>query len=109
MSTNLPPDVAWTGASNTDIGEFEFNNTTRLVTWTIDKLPREITEAVASFDVAITPDENDLGAFFKLTNATSLDAEDVVTNDHLSQALDIVTTELPTDEFASGKGVVLEE
>ncbi|MBU1705538.1 DUF11 domain-containing protein [Patescibacteria group bacterium] len=108
LTTNLPPDVAWTGGTHTDIGTLEYNNTTRLVTWKIDKLPTDVKEAQAYFDVAITPDENDVGAFVKLTNATSIDALDTKTRDNLASALDILTTEMPTDETARGQGVVIE-
>jgi uncharacterized repeat protein (TIGR01451 family) len=108
MSTNLPPDVAWVGNAHADIGTIAFDETTRLVTWSADKLPADIPAVEATFDVAITPQDADIGAYFKLTNATSADATDDTTKAHLSNALDILTTELPTDETAKGKGVVVE-
>ena len=108
MSTNLPPAVAWTGNTSTSIGTIHFDTTTRLVTWTIDKLLTDITTADATFDVAITPDKGNVGSYFKLTNATGIDATDATTKDTLTKALDILTTELAGDEFAKGKGVVEE-
>lgn len=108
LSTNLPPDVSWIDQTQIDIGTLEYNDITRLVTWTIDKLPTDIKKAQASFDVAITPDKNDVGAFVKLTNATSVNALDTITRDNLAGALDILTTEMPTDEHATGQGVVIE-
>ncbi len=108
MTANLPPDAAWTERGLADIGTIRFDPVTRLVTWTISRLPTEVAAAQASFDVAITPDENDVGAFFKLTNATAVEAVDAATGDRLSRALDILTTELPADPGAAGKGVVVE-
>ena len=108
LTTNLPPDVTWIDKKQSDIGAITFDGTTRLVRWTIPALPTSIPVASGFFDVAITPDENDAGAFFKLTNATSIDAHDDTTGDTISHALDILTTELPTDESAAGKGIVTE-
>ncbi len=108
MSTNLPPAVAWTGNTTTSIGSISFDTTTRLVTWTIDKLPQDINATDATFDVAITPEKGNVGSYFKLTNATAATATDATTHDTLTRAIDILTTELAGDEFAAGKGVVEE-
>jgi hypothetical protein len=108
MSTNLPPAVAWTGNTTTTIGVISFDTTTRLVTWTINKLPKDVKTADATFDVAITPEKGNVGSYFKLTNATGVEATDTATHDTLTRAIDILTTELAGDEFASGKGVVEE-
>jgi len=108
LTTNLPPDVVWIDKKQTDIGTITFDEITRLVRWTIPKLPTDIKTASGFFDVAITPDEDDAGAFFKLTNATSVDARDDVTGDNIAHALDILTTELPNDANAAGKGIVAE-
>jgi uncharacterized repeat protein (TIGR01451 family) len=108
MSTNLPPDVNWTGATSSDIGNVTFDETTRLVTWQIDSLPTDINNVAASYDVTITPEESDVGAFFKLTNATSVEAIDAVTEDRLSQALDVLTTDIEEGEQTEGTGVVAE-
>ena len=108
VSTNLPPDVVFTENSETSAGTLSYNPTTRQVRWNIENLTKNITSASATFDVTITPQEHDLGTFVKLTNATSFDAVDTVTHDTISQAKDILTTELPNDEFAKGQGVVRE-
>jgi uncharacterized repeat protein (TIGR01451 family) len=108
MSTNLPPDVNWTGTTSSDIGNVAFDETTRLVTWQIDSLPTDINNVATSYDVTITPEESDVGAFFKLTNATSIEAIDTVTEDRLSQALDVLTTDIEEGEQTEGTGVVAE-
>lgn len=108
MSTNLPPDVTWTDTTASDIGSVTFDETTRLVTWSIDSLPTDIERVGARFDVRITPEESDVGAFFKLTNATSVEAVDTVTEDRLSQALDVLTTDIEDGEQTEGTGVVAE-
>jgi len=106
MTTNLPPKVAWTGKTTAEIGTVSFDETTRIVTWSVPSLPISIPGAEATFGVAVTPEESDVGAFYKLTNAIAVEAKDTFTKDQVSNGIDILTTELPEDEEAAGKGVV---
>ncbi|MBM5789701.1 DUF11 domain-containing protein [Candidatus Parcubacteria bacterium] len=106
VSTTLPQDVSWKDASAKDIGALSYNPTTRQVRWQISKLPKEITQAQAWFDVAITPKASDVGTFVKLANQTTLEATDLATGTQTNSSVGVLTTELPTDEFASGKGAV---
>jgi len=106
MTTNLPPKVAWVENAHSDVGTVTFDQTTRVVTWLIDKFPTTLPGAEASFDVAITPDAKDAGSFYKLTNAIAVEATDTFTKDQVSNGIDILTTELPEDKGAAGKGVV---
>ena len=106
MTTNLPPKVAWTGNAHADVGTVTFDQTTRVVTWLVDKFPTSLPGAEATFDVAITPEAKDAGSFYKLTNAIAVEATDTFTKDQVSNGIDILTTELPEDKLAAGKGVV---
>lgn len=106
VSTTLPQDVTWKDVSTTDIGTLSYHPTTRQVRWQISKLPSDIKAAEAWFDVAITPKASDTGKFVKLTNQTTLEATDLVTGTQANSSVGILTTELPTDEFAAGKGAV---
>lgn len=108
MTTNLPPKVAWTGKSAAAIGTISFDETTRVVTWSVPALPTSVPGAEATFEVAIAPEESDVGAFYKLTNAIAVEATDTYTRDQIANGIDILTTELPEDEGAAGKGVVTE-
>jgi len=107
MSATLPQDVAWLESTDTDIGTVSYNATTRQITWTIPKLLAELAHAGAWFEIAISPDSDDVGRFMKLTSTTSFEARDSTTNESLSQSIGEITTELPDDEFALGKGVVI--
>lgn len=106
MTTNLPPKVAWTEKTHADVGTVTFDQTTRVVTWLIDKFPTSLPGAEATFDVAVTPEEKDAGSFYKLTNAIAVEGTDTFTKDQVSNGIDILTTELPEDKLAAGKGVV---
>lgn len=108
LSTTIPQDVTWLDSTDTDIGTVSYNSTTRLVNWTISKMPVEVPHAGAWFDIAINPDDDDVGRFVKLINTTSFEAKDTVTNESLSESLSELTTELPDDAFAAGEGVVVD-
>lgn len=107
ISTNLPQDVTWLDKKQTDIGTVEFNQTTRSVKWTTSKLPTEIKQTTIWFDIGINPASHDVGTFMKLTNQTSFSAIDTKTGDQLTNTIGNLTTELPKDKFADGKGVVI--
>ena len=108
MSTTIPQDVTWLENTDTDIGTVSYNATTRLVTWTISKMPVDVMHAGAWFDLAINPDSSDVGRFVKLVNTTSFEAKDSATSESLSESINELTTELPDDDFATGEGVVIE-
>lgn len=108
MTANLPPKVAWTGRASSEIGSVSFDQTTRMVTWDIPSLPLGVPGAETTFDVAITPEQSDAGAFYKLTNAIAAEGTDTYTRDQVATGIDILTTELPEDAGAAGKGVVAE-
>lgn len=108
LSATIPQDVTWLESTDTDIGTVSYNSTTRQITWTIPKLLAQLGHAGAWFEVAISPDSGDVGRFIKLTSTTSFEARDATTNQLLSRSLPELTTELPEDEFAAGKGVVVE-
>lgn len=106
ITTTLPQDVAWLESTDSDIGTVSYNSTTRQITWTIPKLLAQLGHAGAWFDIAIAPDSDDVGRFMKLTSTTSFEARDSTTGESLSESMGELTTELPDDEFALGKGVV---
>lgn len=106
LSTTLPQDVAWLENTDTDIGTVGWNATTRQITWTIPKLLSELWHAGAWFEIAISPDSSDAGRFMKLTSTTSFEAKDASTGESLNESMGELTSELPDDEFALGKGVV---
>ncbi len=106
VSTILPQDVVWKDVSGKDIGTLLYNPTTRQVRWQTSKLPSDIKNAQAWFDISITPKKADVGKFIKLTNQTALEAIDLLTKAEVNSTLPVVTTELPNDDLASGKGVV---
>lgn len=108
MSTTLPSGVEWDDEIQTEIGTLTYNATTRQVTWNIPKLLTEIGQTQGWFEVSVTPDADNVGQFMKLTNTTSFQAKDMVTQDTLSRSMSELTTELIGDSTAEGDGIVIE-
>lgn len=108
IETTLPQDVTWKDVTSKDIGTISFNSTTRQIRWSIQKLPTEIKEAQATFDLVINPKKQDIGKFMKLTNQTTFQTTDTATKSQITSTGPILTTELPGDEFANAKGTVME-
>ncbi|MBU0531822.1 MAG: hypothetical protein ABIG32_01755 [Candidatus Uhrbacteria bacterium] len=107
VSATLPPNVAWTGRTKTDIGELSFDPESRLVRWYTSTLPTSIPEVGCHFEVSITPNEANLGIFLKLLNVTSGSSTDAVTREKITESNNELTTEVPNDEYATS-GVVIE-
>jgi len=103
---NLPASAAWTNNIQTDNGSLTFNETTRQVTWTINSFTKDTNSISAWFDVAVTPSDENIGSFVNLANPTAFEATDVFTNDLVHDSADALTTALPNDDLAEGKGVV---
>ncbi len=106
VSATLPPNVTYQQTAETDMGDLSYDSATRTMSWTIDRLPTSVTHVGTSFDLAITPGADEVGKFVKLTNETTLKATDSKTTANLQRATDELTTELPTDPEAAGKGTV---
>jgi len=106
VSTTLPANIGWVGKNGTDIGTMSYKSATRTITWTIPKLPSSIPQAGAWFDVSLKPTATDTGNALPLTTSVSFNAKDAATSQIITQTTDALTTSLPTDEFASGKGNV---
>lgn len=108
MSATLPTDAGWIDQKDAAAGTVAFDETTRTVSWTVPAWPEGTPIIQAWFDVVTAPSDADVGSFLKLVNAAGAEATDTLTKARLSRALPEITSELPTDEDAKGKGVVVE-
>lgn len=104
----LPPHVDWIDQKGTDLGSITYDELTRTVTWNIAHLPKTVTEIEATFAISITPDANDVGTFVKLISGSTFKATDSTTESAITESTESITTELPDDSFAAGKGTVVE-
>lgn len=107
VSASLPDYVKFTGDKYVTAGDISFDESTRKVTWAINRLPEAIKESHASFTIEVTPQAADAGKIIKLTGNTTLSAKDVVTNNIIIKTKNIITSALEQDGYAKTDGVVV--
>lgn len=105
-TATLPKRVAWTKKILTTAGEMAYDESARVVSWTLNRLPRDVDEARATFDVQLTPSEFDVGRFADLVGDMRAEFTDADINEHITRATPALTTDLQQDEGARSKGVV---
>lgn len=108
VRTTLPSRIGWTGRARADQGSLGWDPNSRTVLLTLDRFLGTMRTITADFEVSLTPTSSDLGRFVTLTNESTLSARDAKTGATISRAVDPLTTEMPTDEEARGRGVVTE-
>jgi uncharacterized repeat protein (TIGR01451 family) len=106
VSATLPPGVTWGGLAIASEGTISYDETSRVVTWTLSSAAVSSTALTASFEVSVTPSQSDAGTFVKLLSGSAFRATDSVTASSLQQTGDILTTECVGDDGVSGKGYV---
>lgn len=111
FSAQLPETVGFTGRSNVSIGNpLIWNEATRTVSWTIDRLDSTISTGAAvsgRFEVALTPIFDQVGQIVELVGQSSISAHDAFTDTDISSTAAPISTNLITDKRALGKGVVI--
>jgi hypothetical protein len=106
VSATLPANVAWNNQALADAGDMVYDEASRTVRWTLNRIPEDVQELVARFDVALTPADIDIGRFARLLGESRLTATDAATGEPLVRAKPVLSTDLKDDEAAEGKGVV---
>jgi len=106
VTAMLPKRVAWTAKSVVGAGELRYDATTRGVTWSLNRVPGDVKDVSASFDVDLTPGELDAGRFADLLGETRVEFTDADVNEIVSRTKPPLTTDLQNDEGAKSKGVV---
>ncbi len=106
ISAVLPKQVAWVGIKNITAGNMIYDQKTKIITWTLNRMPEEIEEVNADFDLQLTPSEFDANRFADLLSEVRLEATDVELSDVVILTKPGLTTDLQNDEGAKSKGVV---
>ncbi len=99
----LGPGVKFTGIVKSDIESLpEYNERTKQVTWTIDRIPAAtgvLSKSLeAIFQIEATPDVTKLGKYQTLIQDTYIQALDEFTSLKISDTAPAVTTRLPHDK-----------
>ncbi|MFA6603900.1 MAG: hypothetical protein WCT10_03615 [Patescibacteria group bacterium] len=106
LSARLPANVVWTGSSNIDAGDLKFDAAAEKIIWTLNWLPTTIKNLRLSFDVALTPTEDQTGRTPTLIDALILEARDKTTGQPIILSQMPLTTMLDQDPLAAGKSKV---
>lgn len=106
ISAKLPPNVRWTGLSNVDAGDLRFDAAAEKMTWTLNWMPTSIKNLTVSFDVAITPSEDQRGRIPTLVDGAIFEATDRSNGWPIILSAPPLTTAAEGDESAAGKGRV---
>lgn len=106
----LPDGVTFAGPSNVTVGNpVKWYPDSQVVQWSIDHLDATLGTGqviTGRFEVALTPTADQVGKTPVLLGTTEVTATDAFTNTSLSTQAPAITTLLPTDRRAVGKGVV---
>ena len=102
ITTTLPEYINKVEISTEDL---VYDKKTNQVKWTITSLAQGENKR-GVFNVYVTPTSDQFNKLLVLTKETVVNAIDVNTNESLSASGDKITSDLPQDPIASGKGVV---
>lgn len=113
ITAHLPSNVEWTGKTSVIFGDGLFyDHSKREISWRIAEVPHWSIDSLqnfgASFEVALTPEEEQLGKEAELLFDIKIIGKDVITNNFLEKEVDKVTTNLIYDAKATGKEKVIE-
>lgn len=106
MTATLPGAVLWAGQRDLDAGELAYDESKKLVTWTIGSMPEDVGELLASFDVTLRPSEADVGKFAQLLGESRMEFTDAKIGASILRTSPALTTDLTEDALAQRKGVV---
>lgn len=102
LKTTLPQGLIWPDSGSEGV---EYDSENRMVRYTQSSLGfGEV--LLVEFDVTVSPIAEDLNKLLPLTGEITMTATDAVTGESVSESASRITTDLPNDEGAAGKGVV---
>lgn len=112
VEATLPAGAEWGGRSVVTAGDaVDYLPSTRKIRWAVGKVPAyagdDGTRIGASFEIIVTPTENEVGAPMALLEDIKMAGNDVRTGLRLTGAAERITTDLPYDRRAAGKGAVV--
>lgn len=106
VSTTLPENIHWSNKYEITAGDLKFDEVTREVSWTLNRMPLDIKSLGVNFEVTVTPAAPDKGKLLTLLLGTNLRATDKSTGGTIAKVADALTSNLDGDPSAEGKGIV---
>jgi len=105
VRAKLPRNVSFGPRSIVSKGTL--SHTEDEVVWQIGNLSSLISQTEVSFDVGVIPQLGDAGSVLPLLEASEIIAKDTVTGTEIKLTAPQITTEVPDDDEAVGKGAVI--
>ena len=107
VGATLPDGVSFTGKFTVSPSStLAYDEKTRKVTWSIEKVPANAEDMLADFEVSITPAEDHLGATPVLTDIANFEGRDLFLDALIFRTSAPLTTDLENDPNLSGRGTV---
>lgn len=106
VSTILPENISWSNKYEITAGELKFDEATREVVWTLNRMPLDVTNLGINFEVTVTPTAAEKGKLLTLLLGTNLTATDKSTGGIITKITDALTSNLDGDPAAEGRGIV---
>lgn len=104
VETLLPKGIEWDGRNRTTVGTINFDETSRRIVWDIGRLPMDVYEVMAEFNIKTTPTEDNRDRIMVLLFGTDIYAVDTVTNSEIKKTGGAKTTKLEDDDIADTEG-----
>ncbi len=109
VSAALPKTVAWAHNTQAATSTIQYDESTRVVDWSVESLPEGVNDLEGWFDIALTPEAVDVGRFATLLGETSFQFQDALLGENVARTKPSLSTDLSQDEGAKRKGVVRKE
>lgn len=106
ISAPLPPQVILTGKNLIPAGILSYDSGSKVVSWSLDRLPTETKNMEINFEVGLTPDSEDVGKSPELLGQTSFKATDASTGADINLASPALTTDVKNDSLVGNKTTV---
>ena len=108
VAASLPEYAVWDNKNRTTVGDISWDETNRIVSWNIGRLPISVFRADAEFNITITPREEDKDKIIVIKPGSKVTATDSETNDAIAKSGKTKTSKLEDDDIASASndGVV---
>lgn len=108
VSSLLQKNTEWQGQYNVNIGKINYNKKTKLLSWTIEELPKEFSNPQLQFYIGFIPKEKDKNTVPQLTGKIYSSAYDTKLDKLIELSTPALDTNLKGDPQVENMGVVVE-
>jgi hypothetical protein len=107
VTATLPPGVTFAEGAASDLGKVTYDASANIVRFDATGITKDAATIHAKFYVKATPAAADVEKAMKILSGSALRVTDSVTTNRIEKETDALTTTLPDDKFAEGKGIVV--